>query len=96
MSAPTRDPVAVMAKMNSIAGTIGVSLRMEFASDGIHVWYGEQYPQDAGYPNARCPTIDVLVSYLKGRFERTVSEMEDSARRATVYAQQARQALAHL
>lgn len=37
------DPVAIMAKMNSIADNIGVKLRMEFRRDGIHVWYvGQQ------------------------------------------------------
>jgi len=91
-----QDPVAIVSKATIIAGTIGVKLRTEFHADGIHVWYGEQYLQDAGYPNARCPTVEVLLSYLKGRFERTVSEMEDRARRATVYAQQARKALAAL
>lgn len=90
------DPVAIMGKIQATADKIGVKIRMEFSITGVKVWFGEQDPRDAGYPNNTLGTIDDLLKYMKTKFGERVSEMENSARLEMDRAGIARRALLDL
>lgn len=90
------DPVVIMGKIQATADKIGVKIRIEFSITGVKVWFGEQDPLDAGYPNNTLGTIEDLLKYMKTKFGERVSEMESMAKWHTDRAGIARRALLDL
>lgn len=82
MSKTLQDICSLVVRIKALE----IKVETRISSTGIDIWFGEQDPHDAGYPNALCKSLDEVHYYLINKLLELEGETRASAARAIKHA----------